>query len=113
MCACHSGAAPPARHQLEHSGSLFGIYDLPAFNLVAKIAREGSTVAQAAVANGTTGFPTDLNSHIVFLGTGSAEPSKLRGSSGILLVTPSLSSLLLDCGEGTLNHMVCNEKLEL
>jgi len=49
---------------------------------------------------------------IIFLGTGSAEPNKYRGSSGILVELPHSVSedvqkswILLDCGEGTLGSM--------
>eukprot|EP01147_Barroeca_monosierra_P002162 gene2162-8022_t len=42
---------------------------------------------------------------IVFFGTGSAEPSKCRGSSGILVRT-SYGHFLLDCGAGVVNSMV-------
>ncbi len=38
---------------------------------------------------------------VMFLGTGSAEPSKYRGPSAILLSTPGPAYMLLDCGEGT------------
>lgn len=43
---------------------------------------------------------------LVFLGTGSAEPSKFRGSSGILLQTGSKHWMLLDAGEGSLGQIV-------
>lgn len=43
---------------------------------------------------------------LVFLGTGSAEPSKFRGSSGILLQTGGKHYMLLDAGEGCLGQMV-------
>ena len=39
---------------------------------------------------------------IVFLGTGSAAPSKLRGSSSIHIRVQNYGGILLDCGEGTL-----------
>jgi len=48
---------------------------------------------------------------IVFLGTGSAEPNKYRGSSGILVELPKYSAdvaaswMLLDCGEGTVGSI--------
>ena len=46
---------------------------------------------------------------LLFLGTGCASPSPIRGCSGILLTTPTPSlphrSLLLDCGEGCLSQL--------
>ncbi len=54
----------------------------------------------------------DADPEIIFLGTGSAEPNKYRGSSGILVELPHSVSedvqkswILLDCGEGTLGSM--------
>lgn len=49
---------------------------------------------------------SQVDPEVVFLGTGSAEPNKYRGSSGILIELPRPSSsmtktwMLLDCGEG-------------
>jgi ribonuclease Z len=45
---------------------------------------------------------------ILFLGTGSAEPSKYRGSSGILVKLPGAVKgyALLDCGEGTAGALI-------
>ncbi|KAJ7540229.1 hypothetical protein O6H91_10G006100 [Diphasiastrum complanatum] len=44
---------------------------------------------------------------VVFLGTGSAEPSKYRGSSGILLkIQGCNASMLLDAGEGVVGQLV-------
>jgi ribonuclease BN (tRNA processing enzyme) len=37
---------------------------------------------------------------VIFLGTGCAEPSKHRGSAGLLLRQPGAGCLLFDCGEG-------------
>ena len=52
----------------------------------------------------TSGKKTSTSHHstpsILFLGTGSAEPSKYRGSSGILCKLPLGGYGLLDCGEG-------------
>ena len=39
---------------------------------------------------------------VTFLGTASAEPSKYRNVSGILVQTPNSGNLILDCGEGSL-----------
>ena len=43
---------------------------------------------------------------VTFLGTGCAEPSKLRGSAAIWLHLGSRRNLLLDCGEGAFGQMV-------
>ncbi|PRW45195.1 zinc phosphodiesterase ELAC 2-like isoform X2 [Chlorella sorokiniana] len=42
---------------------------------------------------------------VLFLGTGSAEPSKYRGASAIQLRLSCGQSLLMDCGEGTLGAL--------
>lgn len=42
---------------------------------------------------------------IIFLGTGSALPSKYRNVSGTLLRVPGSGSYLLDCGENTLGQL--------
>ncbi|XP_067089612.1 zinc phosphodiesterase ELAC protein 2 isoform X2 [Osmerus mordax] len=42
---------------------------------------------------------------VVFLGTGSAIPMKVRNVSGTLLNTSSSQSILLDCGEGTFGQL--------
>ena len=46
--------------------------------------------------------------HVLFLGTGSAEPSKYRGPSGILVKIPYMDDdyLLMECGEGTFGQLV-------
>jgi ribonuclease BN (tRNA processing enzyme) len=46
--------------------------------------------------------------YALFLGTGSAEPSKYRGPSGILIKIPYLEDdyMLLECGEGTFGQLV-------
>ncbi len=46
--------------------------------------------------------------HVLFLGTGSAEPSKYRGPSGILVKIPFMEDdyLLMECGEGTFGQLV-------
>lgn len=46
------------------------------------------------------------NTEIVFLGTGSAQPSKHRNVSSIFINLFSKGSLLLDCGEGTLSQLI-------
>lgn len=47
--------------------------------------------------------------YILFLGTGSAEPSKYRGPSGIFIKVPFCEReeyILLECGEGTFGQLV-------
>lgn len=47
--------------------------------------------------------------YVLFLGTGSAEPSKYRGPSGILIKIPFCTAehyMLLECGEGTFGQLV-------
>ena len=50
--------------------------------------------------------------YVFFLGTGSAEPSKYRGPSGILIKIPTKDGkadagyILLECGEGTFGQLV-------
>ncbi|XP_017892502.1 ribonuclease Z, mitochondrial isoform X2 [Ceratina calcarata] len=43
---------------------------------------------------------------IVMLGTGCSVPNKVRNTSGILLRITEDSSMLLDCGEGTLGQLI-------
>ncbi|CAI9773413.1 unnamed protein product [Fraxinus pennsylvanica] len=43
---------------------------------------------------------------IIFLGTGSSQPSKYRNVSSIFINLFSKGSLLLDCGEGTLGQLI-------
>lgn len=45
------------------------------------------------------------DAEIIFLGTGSAAPSKYRNVSATLLRVPGAGSYLLDCGEGTLGQL--------
>ena len=45
------------------------------------------------------------NGEILFLGTGSASPSKYRNVSGILVSLPT-GGLMMDCGEGTYGQLV-------
>ncbi|GAQ86315.1 hypothetical protein KFL_002820100 [Klebsormidium nitens] len=42
---------------------------------------------------------------VLFLGTGSAEPSKYRGGSAILLTLTPGNALLMDCGEGAAGQL--------
>ena len=50
--------------------------------------------------------PPPVPVSVVFLGTGSAAPSKLRGGSAIHIRVPNYGGLLLDCGEGTLGALM-------
>ena len=45
------------------------------------------------------------DAEIIFLGTGSAQPSKYRNVSSTLLRVPGSGSYLLDCGENTLGQL--------
>ncbi|XP_066582125.1 ribonuclease Z, mitochondrial isoform X2 [Prorops nasuta] len=49
---------------------------------------------------------TPLYPKVTFLGTGSSIPSKTRNTSAILLNTEPDHSILLDCGEGTMNQII-------
>ena len=61
--------------------------------------------AEASGSGGTTTAEWMDGTEVVFLGTGCAEPSKHRASSGILLRLPNGTSALLDAGEGTVGQM--------
>lgn len=43
---------------------------------------------------------------ILMLGTGSCIPNKIRNTSGILLRIDEDTSVLLDCGEGTIGQLI-------
>ncbi|XP_041854333.1 zinc phosphodiesterase ELAC protein 2 isoform X3 [Melanotaenia boesemani] len=49
--------------------------------------------------------PGSIYPEVVFLGTGSALPMKIRNVSGTLVNISSSQSLLLDCGEGTFGQL--------
>ncbi|KFB53726.1 AGAP009743-PA-like protein [Anopheles sinensis] len=49
---------------------------------------------------------TDQFPRMIFLGTGSSIPNKTRNVSAILILTNAQSSILLDCGEGTVGQIV-------
>lgn len=49
--------------------------------------------------------PDEEHPEVVFLGTGSSIPSKVRNVSGILVNVSPDCSILLDCGEGTYNQL--------
>uniref|UniRef100_A0A3Q2CC61 Zinc phosphodiesterase ELAC protein 2 n=1 Tax=Cyprinodon variegatus TaxID=28743 RepID=A0A3Q2CC61_CYPVA len=50
-------------------------------------------------------FPGEKYPEVVFLGTGSALPMKIRNVSGTLVNISASQSLLLDCGEGTFGQL--------
>ncbi|KAM8991892.1 zinc phosphodiesterase ELAC protein 2 [Ara ararauna] len=70
--------------------------DLPDFQDRVKECKE----SLAAVPGNVSAYP-----EIVFLGTGSAIPMKIRNVSSTLVNTSSTRSLLLDCGEGTFGQL--------
>uniref|UniRef100_A0AAG5DWA4 Zinc phosphodiesterase ELAC protein 2 n=1 Tax=Anopheles atroparvus TaxID=41427 RepID=A0AAG5DWA4_ANOAO len=49
---------------------------------------------------------TEQFPRLIFLGTGSSIPNKTRNVSAILILTNAQSSILLDCGEGTVGQIV-------
>lgn len=53
-------------------------------------------------------LPTDSRDYprVLFLGTGSSVPNKIRNTSGILLEINAEACMLLDCGEGTYSQLV-------
>ncbi|XP_034396315.1 zinc phosphodiesterase ELAC protein 2 isoform X2 [Cyclopterus lumpus] len=51
------------------------------------------------------GKPGEKHPEVVFLGTGSALPMKIRNVSGTLVNISPSQSLLLDCGEGTFGQL--------
>ncbi|KAF2978604.1 hypothetical protein EK904_004181 [Melospiza melodia maxima] len=70
--------------------------DLPDFQTRVKECKE----SLSAVPGNVGAYP-----EIVFLGTGSAIPMKIRNVSSTLLNTSATRSLLLDCGEGTFGQL--------
>uniref|UniRef100_A0A8C9VTF9 Zinc phosphodiesterase ELAC protein 2 n=1 Tax=Scleropages formosus TaxID=113540 RepID=A0A8C9VTF9_SCLFO len=56
--------------------------------------------ANTAVTEGSVKYP-----EVVFLGTASSQPMKIRNVSGTLLNISSTQSILLDCGEGTFGQL--------
>ncbi|XP_036250623.1 zinc phosphodiesterase ELAC protein 2 [Molothrus ater] len=70
--------------------------DLPDFQTRVKECKE----SLSAVPGNVGAYP-----EIVFLGTGSAIPMKIRNVSSTLLNTSATKSLLLDCGEGTFGQL--------
>ncbi|NXY17827.1 RNZ2 protein, partial [Atrichornis clamosus] len=70
--------------------------DLPDFQSRVKECKE----SLSAVPGNVSAYP-----EIVFLGTGSAIPMKIRNVSSTLVNTSATQSLLLDCGEGTFGQL--------
>ncbi|RLV63734.1 hypothetical protein DV515_00017968, partial [Chloebia gouldiae] len=70
--------------------------DLPDFQTRVKECKE----SLSAVPGNVGAYP-----EIVFLGTGSAIPMKIRNVSSTLVNTSATRSLLLDCGEGTFGQL--------
>ncbi|XP_031985079.1 zinc phosphodiesterase ELAC protein 2 isoform X2 [Corvus hawaiiensis] len=70
--------------------------DLPDFQTRVKECKE----SLSAVPGNAGAYP-----EIVFLGTGSAIPMKIRNVSSTLVNTSATRSLLLDCGEGTFGQL--------
>ncbi|NWW71347.1 RNZ2 protein, partial [Climacteris rufus] len=70
--------------------------DLPDFQTRVKECKD----SLSAVPGNVGAYP-----EIVFLGTGSAIPMKIRNVSSTLLNTSATRSLLLDCGEGTFGQL--------
>ena len=68
----------------------------------------GEVGGEANAADGATTASDLVAPYVLFLGTGSAEPSKYRGPSGILVKIPFMADdyLLLECGEGTFGQLV-------
>lgn len=65
-----------------------------------------SSVAVGTLATQQPPVQQDDYPQVTFLGTGSAEPSKYRGASAILLRVAPRGAALLDCGEGAWGQLV-------
>ncbi|XP_053150173.1 zinc phosphodiesterase ELAC protein 2 isoform X2 [Hemicordylus capensis] len=73
--------------------------ELPHFQDSVQKCKESLQVRPASSGN------TDCYPEVVFLGTGSAVPMKIRNVSSTLINVSSTRSLLLDCGEGTFGQL--------
>ncbi|XP_066472376.1 zinc phosphodiesterase ELAC protein 2 [Tiliqua scincoides] len=73
--------------------------ELPHFQDCVQKCRESLQIAPTS--SGNTGHYPE----VVFLGTGSAVPMKIRNVSSTLINVSSTQSLLLDCGEGTFGQL--------
>ncbi|NXT77895.1 RNZ2 protein, partial [Zapornia atra] len=80
----------------DHDASVSEALDLPDFQTRVRECKE----SLPAVPENASPYP-----EIVFLGTGSAIPMKIRNVSSTLVNTSSTRSLLLDCGEGTFGQL--------
>ncbi|OXB81206.1 UNVERIFIED_CONTAM: hypothetical protein H355_005136 [Colinus virginianus] len=80
----------------DHDAFVAEALDLPNFQARVKECKESLPAASGNV----NPYP-----EIVFLGTGSAIPMKIRNVSSTLVNTSSARSLLLDCGEGTFGQL--------
>ncbi|XP_062447698.1 zinc phosphodiesterase ELAC protein 2 isoform X2 [Rhea pennata] len=80
----------------DHDAFVKEALDLPDFQDRVKECKE----SLPAVPGNVDAYP-----EIVFLGTGSAIPMKIRNVSSTLVNTSSTRSLLLDCGEGTFGQL--------
>uniref|UniRef100_A0A8C3LBK7 Zinc phosphodiesterase ELAC protein 2 n=1 Tax=Chrysolophus pictus TaxID=9089 RepID=A0A8C3LBK7_CHRPC len=80
----------------DHDAFVAEALDLPNFQTRVKECKESLPA-----------IPGNMNPYpeIVFLGTGSAIPMKIRNVSSTLVNTSSTRSLLLDCGEGTFGQL--------
>uniref|UniRef100_A0A663EDV6 Zinc phosphodiesterase ELAC protein 2 n=1 Tax=Aquila chrysaetos chrysaetos TaxID=223781 RepID=A0A663EDV6_AQUCH len=80
----------------DHDAFVSEALDLPDFQTRVKECKE----SLSALPGNVGAYP-----EIVFLGTGSAIPMKIRNVSSTLVNTSSTRSLLLDCGEGTFGQL--------
>ncbi|XP_030317791.1 zinc phosphodiesterase ELAC protein 2 [Calypte anna] len=80
----------------DHDAFVSEALELPDFQARVKECKE----SLPAVPGDVAAYP-----EIVFLGTGSAIPMKIRNVSSTLVNTSSTRSLLLDCGEGTFGQL--------
>ncbi|XP_015735579.1 zinc phosphodiesterase ELAC protein 2 [Coturnix japonica] len=80
----------------DHDAFVAEALDLPDFQARVKECKE----SLPALSGNVNPYP-----EIVFLGTGSAIPMKIRNVSSTLVNTSSTRSLLLDCGEGTFGQL--------
>ena len=71
---------------------------------LARAAREAIITESETAGAGVQSLPSQ-DAEIVFLGTGSALPSKYRNVSATLVRVPGYGSYLLDCGENTLGQL--------
>ncbi|XP_028940319.1 zinc phosphodiesterase ELAC protein 2 [Antrostomus carolinensis] len=84
----------------DHDAFVSEALDLPDFQTRVKECKESLPVDKSFSPGNVDAYP-----EIVFLGTGSAIPMKIRNVSSTLVNTSSTRSLLLDCGEGTFGQL--------